>query len=150
MMNNFYDGLPKKLDLRPYRFITNVAKWQNIGLVEQKGRNSINLEIQQKIYDTWTENCIVSTDGRNGRNIVQLSKRKYIEKYGSIKNAVVMSEVKNKRGKTNLTANRIVITCTIRTLLEKLTDQGVSVSIGKVFSWPFFVTCVYTSTSQCF
>ena len=59
----FLRWLAKKLDLRPYRFIANVAKWQNTGLVEQRGRNSS------------IENCIVSTNERNRRNIVQLSKK---------------------------------------------------------------------------
>ena len=47
------------------------------------------------ISDTWIENCIVSTDERNGRNITQLSKRKYIKKYGSSKKN---SKMKNKHG----------------------------------------------------
>ena len=139
---NFLRWLAKKLELRPYRLIANVAKWQGIGLIEQRGRQSLCLDLQQEIYNSWIENCIVSTDGRNGRNIVPLSKRKYIEKYGySIKNSIQISEVKNKRGKVNLTAHRTVITCTIRALLKKLSDQGISVSLGKVLRLrPFFVT----------
>ena len=70
----FLRWVAKKLQLRPYRLLDTVSKWQNAGLVERRGRNSINLEIQQKIYDKWFENCIVSTDTRNGRNIVQNSK----------------------------------------------------------------------------
>ena len=54
-------------------------------------------EIKQKVYDIWLKNAINSTDGRNGRNMVQLSKRKYLEQYGSIKNKnIVIEEVKNK------------------------------------------------------
>ena len=97
-------SLPKKLELRPYRFITNVAKWQGVGLIEQRGRQSLSLELQQKVY--WIENCIVSTDGSNERNIVQPSKRKYIEKYSSsIKNSIQISDVKNICGTVNLTTN---------------------------------------------
>ena len=62
----FLCWVAKKLQLRPYRLLDTVLKWQNAGLVERRGRNSINLEIQQKIYDKWFENCIVSTDARNG------------------------------------------------------------------------------------
>ena len=54
-------------------------------------------EIKQKVYDIWLKNAINSTDWRNGRNMVQLSKRKYLEQYGSIKNKnIVIEEVKNK------------------------------------------------------
>ena len=51
--------------------------------------------VKQNIYDTWIKNSINCTDGRN----VKLSKRKYIEQYGTIKNnEVVIEEVKNKHG----------------------------------------------------
>ena len=49
-------------------------------------------EIKQKVYDIWLKNSINSTDGRNGRNIVKLSKRKYLEQYGSIKNRNIVIE----------------------------------------------------------
>ena len=35
------------------------------------------LEIKQKVYDTWIKNAINSTDGRNEHNIVKITKRKY-------------------------------------------------------------------------
>ena len=41
------------------------------------------LKSKKIIYDTWIENCTISTNG-NGRNIVQISNRKYIEKHGSL------------------------------------------------------------------
>ena len=49
-------------------------------------------EIKQKVYDIWLKNSINSTDGRNGKNIVKLSKRKYLEQYGSIKNRNIVIE----------------------------------------------------------
>ena len=49
-------------------------------------------KIEEKVYDIWLKNSINSTDGRNGRNIVKLSKRKYLEQYGSIKNRNIVIE----------------------------------------------------------
>ena len=39
----------------------------------------LSFESKQTIYNTWIENCITSTDEWNGRNVVQISKRKYLE-----------------------------------------------------------------------
>ena len=101
--------------------------------MEQRERQSLSLHLQKKIHDTQIENCIVLTDGRNGRSIVQLSKRKQIKKYGSsIKKSIQISEVKNKRDRVTLTAHIMVITCTIRALLKKLNDQEISVHLYKV------------------
>ena len=51
-----------------------------------------------KIHNTWIENSIVSTDGRNGRNVVNISKRQFLQKYGEIQsNLVELTEKKNKR-----------------------------------------------------
>ena len=83
------------------------------------------------------------SDQRNGRNIEKL-KNIEIEKYiSSKKNSIQISEVKKKkqRDRVNLTANKMIITCTIRALLKELIDQGISVSLGKVLRLrPFFVT----------
>ena len=88
------------------------------------------------------KNSINSTDGRNGRNLVKLSKRKYIEQYGTVKNnEAVIEEVKNKRGQTYYSANRMVVTCTIRSIQDQLSQQGIVVSYGKIISLrPFFIT----------
>ena len=60
------------------------------------------------MYDTWIENCSTSTDGRNGRNMVQISKRKYIEKYGSLSHEPIkIDERKNKCGQLYLASNRM-------------------------------------------
>ena len=101
-------------------------------------RKSNSLENDQIIYDMWASNSINSTDGRNGRNIINISKRKY---NGHIKNNdIIFEERKNKRGIPILTANRRVLTCTVRSIHEKFEEKGIKTSIGKVFSLnPFFL-----------
>ena len=139
---DFLRWLAKKLQLKPHRLISNINKWQQNGLQELRGRNQLDPETQQAIYDTWIENCIVSTAASNGRNVVQISKRKYLEKYSTINNHdIVINEVKNKRGRTNMTSNRMIITCTVRKLMTKLEDKGFKTSLGYVLNLkPFFVT----------
>ena len=44
-------------------------------LFEIRGRQELSQNIKQNIYNTWIKNSINSTDGRNGRNLVKLSKR---------------------------------------------------------------------------
>ena len=70
--------------------------------------------------------------------MVKLSKRKYLEQYGSIKNKnIVIEEVKNKPGQIYYSANRMVRTCTVRCILQ----QGITVSHSTVLSLcPFFIT----------
>ena len=101
-------------------------------LPETRGRNALPLETLQQIYDLWIEHSIPSTDGRNGRNMINLSKRKYIEQYGSQENKdIVMEQNTNKRGQLIYSSNRRIVTCTTNKLKEKLADKGVIVSIGK-------------------
>ena len=67
---------------------------------EVPGRNKIPIEIQSKIFNTWIENSIVSTDDRNSQNVVNISKRQFLQKYGEIQsNLAELAEEKNKRGK---------------------------------------------------
>ena len=111
-------------------------------LFEIRGRQELSQNIKRNIYNTWVKNSINSSDGRNGRNLVKLSKRKYIEQYGTIKNnELVIEEVKNKRGQTYYSANRMVVTCTIRSIQDQLSQQGIVVSYGKIISLrPFYIT----------
>ena len=90
----------------------------------------------------WLKNAINSADGRNGRNMVRLSKRKFLQQYGASKHSdIVIEEIKNKRGQTYYSANRMIATCTIRSIIEQLSNEGISVSYGAVISLrPFFVT----------
>ena len=104
--------------------VLNHSWWRKIC-----GRKELSQNVKQNICNTRIKNSINSTDGRNGRNLVKLSKRKYIEQYGTIKNnEVVIEEVKNKRGQTYYSANRMIITCTIRSIQDQLSQQGIVVS----------------------
>ena len=110
--------------------------------IKKRGRDDIPFEVQKFIYDTWIENCTASTDGRNGRNMVQISKRKYIEKYGSLSHeSIKIDEHKNQRGQLYLASDRMVVKCPVRSIQGKVAQKGSTVSLGKVLSHRlFFVT----------
>ena len=137
----FTEWLAGKLGIRHHRFVKYVAKWRENKFTETRGRQE-QLEVKQKVYDMWLKNAINSTDGRNGRNMVRLSKRKFLQQYGAIKHSdIVIEEIKNKRGQTYYSANRMIATCTIRSIIEQLSNEGISVSYSTVISLrPFFVT----------
>lgn len=139
--DDLLEWLSTKLEIRPSKFKKYVAKWRENKFQETRGRQE-QLEIKQKVYDIWLKNAINSTDGRNGRNMVRMSKRKYIAQYGSLKNEnVVIEEIRNKRGQLYYSANRMVATCTVRSILQQASQQGISVSYGTAISVrPFFVT----------
>ena len=65
-----------------------------------------------------------------------------ISLYRDIENKkIVVEEKKNKRGHVQFQANRMILTCTVRNIYNKLTESGVRVSLGKVMSLkPFFIT----------
>ena len=95
--DEFLKWLSGKLDIRHQRFTKYVIKWRENKFKETRGRQE-QIEIKQKVYDTWLKNAINSTDGRNGRNMVKLSKRKFLEQYGKINHSnIVIEELKNKR-----------------------------------------------------
>ena len=143
--NNFMIWLAKQFCAkhRRFQFITQLKKWTNNNFVELRGNKSLSLEVQQCVYDTWLENCINSTDNRNGRVMINISEKQYNSKFGSLENKdieIVKSTSKHK--KNILSANRMVVTCTLRRLQEKLLAKGHKLSLGKIHSLrPFFVTC---------
>ena len=82
------------------------------------------------------------------RNIVRLSKRKFLWQYGAIKHMdIVIEEMKYKWWQANYLAKWMLATCTIRSLIERLSNKDIAVSYGTVISmWYFFVT--YTSEEK--
>ena len=123
-----------KLNIRPSKFTIYVKKRRDNSFQELRGRQE-KLEIKQKIYHRWIKNAINTTDGRNGLSIVKISKRKYFEQYGTITDSNInIDEFKNKHGQTYLSANRMVITRTVRSILQRLTEQGVTPSYGAMLS----------------
>ena len=123
-----------KLNIRPSKFTIYVKKRRDNSFQELRGRQE-KLEIKQKIYHRWIKNAINTTDGRNGLGIVKISKRKYFEQYGTITDSNInIEEFKNKHDQTYLSANRMVITRTVRSILQWLTKQGVTPSYGAMLS----------------
>ena len=80
----FLAWLAKKSEIRSSKFSQYVLKWRENEFKEVQGRNKIPIEIQNKIHNTLIENNIASTDGRKGRNVGNISKRKFLLKYGEI------------------------------------------------------------------
>lgn len=49
---------------------------------EVRGRNKTSINTQNKIYNVWLiKICIISTDGRNGQDQVNVSKKQFLQKY---------------------------------------------------------------------
>ena len=65
----FLAWLAKKSEIRPSKFSQYVLKWRENEFKEVQGRNKLPIDIQNKIYNTWIENTIVSIDDRNSRNV---------------------------------------------------------------------------------
>ena len=130
---NFLRWLASELNIRQSRFsrfIDSVNNWKLNKYKERRGRDGIPFEVQKIIYDTWIENCTTSTDARNGRIMVQISKRKYIEKYGSLSHeSIEIDKHKNKRGQLYLASNRMVVTCPVRSIQGKVAEKGYAVSL---------------------
>ena len=82
--SNFLKWIADKLGIRKSRFIDTVRHWEAMQYKESIGREGISFESKQTIYNTWIENCITSMDEWSGRNIFQISKRKYLEKFGKL------------------------------------------------------------------
>ena len=92
----------KKTCIQPSKFSIYYTKWKGNQFQEIRLRKTLPDDVKQKIYDMWIENSINSTDGRNGRNFINISKKKYLQIYGSIDNCkVVVEENANKRGRLN-------------------------------------------------
>ena len=126
--------MANKLNIRPSKFTIYVKKRRDNSFQKLRGRQE-QLEIKQKIYHRRIKNAINTTDGRNGLGIVKISKRKYFEQYGTITDSNInIDEFKNKHGQTYLSANRMVITRTVRSILQRLTEQGVPPSYGAMLS----------------
>ena len=126
---SFLKWLASKLN-RPCRFFNYVANWKDKNFTETRGKSELPLEVRQAIYDTWVENSISSTDCRNGRNVINIRKRKYFSLYRDIE--------KNIRGHAQFQANRMILTCTVLNIQNKFTESGVKVSLGKVMSFNHF------------
>ena len=129
-----------KLEIRHHRFAKCVAKWRENKFRETRGRQE-QLEIRQKVNDTWLKNAIM----------VRLSKRNFLQQYGAIKHTdIVIKEMQNKKGQTYYSANQMIATSTIRSIIEQLSNEGITMSYCTIISmWPFFVTYAIQKDIAC-
>ena len=140
--HKFQYFLASKLDINYQNFKRGMMKWMDSGMEETRGRNKLNIETRQEIYDMWIQNAQPSTDNRNNRCQVKISEVQYIEKFSGLKNTNVEIEyTTNKRGRKNVAANRMISTTTTKGIIKKLSDKGVEVPFGSVINnKPFFIT----------
>ena len=131
----------KKLGIRTNRCLPRLAMWKERGFQDSRGRSRLPPEVVQKVFDVYVENSITSTDGRNGRNMVKIKKRRLLEIYGSIlTHDDIKLEEKVSRKRTYFQSNRRILTCTIREIQEKLEGEGLNVCHGKLLELkPFFI-----------
>ena len=134
--------LNKKLGLRTSRCLPRLAAWRARDFRDPRGRSKLSPEDTQKVFDMYVENSITSTDGRNGRNMLKISKRRLLEIYGYVVNHDdIKIEEKQSRKRLYYQSNRQIFTCTIQDLQQKLKDAGLNLSIGKIHDLkPFFIS----------
>ena len=143
--NSFLFFLASKLDINYQNFKKSMKRWMDSGMEEKQGKtksHDLSLQDIQDIYDMWCENAQPSTDNRNNRCQVRMSKAEYLKKYSGIENNnIEVQEVFNKRGRKNVLINRMIFTSTVRGIQKKLADKGLNVSIGSIMKFKtFFIT----------
>ena len=89
--------MAKKLDIRPSKFSIYVQRWRENNFEESRGQNYLPIETEQAVYNTWLKNSIVSTNGRNGRSEISISKRQYLQMCGEIRSDLVEPTEKKKQ-----------------------------------------------------
>ena len=132
-----------KMDINYTNFKRSMKRWFQAGMNESRGgKNKLDLNTRQKIYDTWISNSQPSTDNRNNRCQVRISENEYNKRYSELENKDVELETSvNKRGRKNVAANRMISTTTVKGIQKKLSDDGLKVSIGSIINnKPFFIT----------
>ena len=139
---SFQYFLATQLCINYQNFKRSVTLWFNAGREEKRGRWTLSPEVRQSIYDTWIQSSIPTTDNRNSRATIQISKHIYFQRYNDIENKTICIEKKkNKRGRVNITANRMIVTDTVSSIQKSLVAKGINVCSGSILNLkPFFVT----------
>ena len=76
-------------------------------------------EIRQSVY-IWIEHSVNSTDGRNGRNTLKITKLPYLRLQSGLNNEnIKIEETANKRGSIQYIANRMILT--VKSNYQKIT-----------------------------
>lgn len=83
---SFFTWLAKIFCIRPFKFLSIRFKMkrneERNKFREVRGRNKTSINTQNKIYNVWLiKICIISTDGRNGQDQVNVSKKQFLQKY---------------------------------------------------------------------
>lgn len=95
---------------------------------------------RQAVYDMWLENTIPSTDFRNGRNCINISKRRFQPHADLNTRDFVVEDNINKRGQIIMSSSKLIATLTVRAIKEKLKNNNIDVSIGTIISLkPFWL-----------
>ena len=92
--DDFVKWLSKNLKIRTHRLRDGIIKYKNNIFKETRGREKC--KDRHVVYDAWVENSIPSTDCRNGRSKVTISKRRYLPFSDLTNQEVVIKENANK------------------------------------------------------
>ena len=109
--------LAKSLDIRTYRLQASLNKCKSSNFAERRGRHIFKK--RQLVYDIWIDHSIPSTDGRNGRNIITISKRHFLP-FTNLNQKVLIEEKVNMHGQKVFQGPRMIAISTIRGIQEKL------------------------------
>ena len=111
--------LAKGLDIRTYRLQASLNKCKSSNFAERRGRHIFKK--RQLVYDMWIDHSIPSTDGRNGRNIITISKRHFLP-FTNLNQKVLIEEKVNMHGQKMIAmiVPRMIAISTIRGIQEKL------------------------------
>ena len=82
-----------------------MSAWRERGFEDTRGRSKLSPEVVEKVYATFVDNSVTSTDGRNGRNMVTIRKQRYFKIYDAF---LEHSDIKieEKRGKKKRTLSK--------------------------------------------
>ena len=122
---SFMSWLYPQLTSRSGRLKAQIYESINNNYTSKRGRKHglLTKEDKQKICSYWTENSIQSTDRRNGESSVRISKMQYLQDLGDIEGGSELKEVKSKKGKIFIQAEKRIASCTVRKLTQKLKNK---------------------------
>ena len=99
--------LAKSLDIRLYHLKGSLNKYKSSNLAERRGRHKF--KERQLVYDMLIDHRIPSTNGRNGRNIITISKRRFLP-FSDLNQKVLIEEKVNKHGQKLYQGPRMIET----------------------------------------
>ena len=100
----------KSLDIRSYCLQRSLNKYKSSNFAKRRGRHKF--KERQLVYYMWTDQSISSTDGRNGRNTITISKCRFLP-FTNLNQKVLIEEKVNKRGQTVFQSPRTIATSTV-------------------------------------